>query len=134
MKDKLTGTTHEEREKQRAKKAEEERRAYQAHLAFRQAMARASQTGQPQHIGKDKQGHDVFIEPPQGPGAGYNMQPGAYQQYNPYANGPYRDPNARFIRPNYGYDRPPGYGPYSGLGLGLPLALGGGFLLGGLLF
>jgi len=38
MKDKLTGSTHAEREKDRAKRAEDEQKAYQRHLALRQAM------------------------------------------------------------------------------------------------
>ena len=59
--------------------------------------------------------------------------------YNPYAQGPYTIPNARFIpypAPNAGYYRP-GYGGYGpGYGMGLPIMGGllGGAMLGGLLF
>jgi len=60
MKDKLTGSTHAERENDRAKRAEDEQKAYQRHLALRQAMNRAIETGQPQLIGKDAQGHDLY--------------------------------------------------------------------------
>lgn len=55
MKDKLTGSTHAEREKDRTKRAEDEQKAYQRHLALRQAMNKAIETGQPQLIGKDAQ-------------------------------------------------------------------------------
>ena len=129
LKDKVTGSTHAEREARRAREAAEEEEAYKLHLAYREAMNRAVQTGEPQFLGKDRQGKDVYIEPPNGPAA----PPGAYG-YNPYANGPYTNPNARFIRPDYPYNRP--YGSGYGGGYGLPLAGGllGGALLGSLLF
>ena len=125
MKDKMTGTTHEQRERQRIQRAEEEQRTYQRHMELRQAMSRAAQTGQPQFIGKDRNGKDVYIEPPQGAGP----PQGAYG-YNPYQQGPYANPNATFIRPQYPYSRP--YGGGYGGGFGLPLAGGlmGGLLLG----
>lgn len=129
MKDKMTQTTHEQREAQRKQRADEEQRAYQRHMEFRQAMSRAAQTGQPQFIGKGRDGKDVFIEPPQGMGAGqggYGSQ-GGYG-YNPYAQGPYSNANATYIRPQYPYSRP--YGGGYGGGFGLPLA---GGLMGGLL-
>lgn len=131
VKDKLTGSTHEEREHERAQRAEEERQYYEMHARFRTAMGRAQTTGQPQWFAKDRNGRDIYIEPPSGPGYGY----GGYGQrgygYNPYTSGPYGTPNARFVRPSYGYGRP-GYGG----GIGLPIAGGllGGAMLGGLLF
>lgn len=136
MKDKITGSTHEEREERRRRRAEEERRYYEQHRALRMAMARAMETGQPQPFGKDRDGHDLYVQPPSGPGSGQMYgYPGAGQNYrfNPYASGVYQNPNARFIRPQAQYGRPY-YGGYGG-GLGLPLAagLGGGLLLGGLL-
>ena len=129
MKDKLTSTTHEDREKTRVQRSEQERRAYIAHMQARQAMVRALQTGQPQFLCKDAQGRDVYIEPPNGARAPM----GAYG-YNPYAQGVYANPNARFMRPVGPYGRPYGYG-YGG-GLGAPVAAGflGGALMGGLLF
>lgn len=129
LKDKVTGTTHEEREERRRQEAIEEEQAYRLHLAYRDAMNRAIQTGQPQFLGKDREGKEIFIEPPNGQRA----PPGAYG-YNPYAEGPYANPNARFIRPDYPYSRP--YGGGYGGGYGLPLAGGllGGALLGSLLF
>jgi len=134
MKDKLTDSTHAERRLRRAQRADEERRAYAAHLQARQAMARAMETGQPQWLAKDAQGKDVYVLPPGGPG--YAPQSSAYG-YGPYAagaRGVYADPNARFVRPAGPYGRPYGYG-YGG-GLGAPIAAGviGGALLGGLLF
>jgi len=148
FKDKVTGSTHEERKQLRAQREEEERQYYEAHQQFRQAMQRAQMTGEPQFLGKDKDGKDVYIEPPGGPGvAGYGDGYGAYGGgggyvqpgqgavgYSPYTSGPYANPNARFIKPPMPYNRP--YGPGYGGGYGLPLAGGllGGLLLGGLLF
>lgn len=132
LKDKVTSSTHEEREQQRRKRAELERRQYERHMQLRQAMSKAMQTGQPQFVCKDEKGQDVYIEPPShGMRGGYG---GGGYGYNPYASGPYSNPNARFIRPAQPYARPYGYG-YGG-GLGLPLAGGllGGALLGGALF
>lgn len=121
MKDKITHTTHEQRSQERAQRAEEERRAYQRHQELRAAMSRAAQTGEPQYVGKGRDGKDMYIEPPQGGGYGYN----------PYAQGPYgNNPNATYVRPQYPYNRP--YGGGFGGGYGLPLAGGlmGGLLLG----
>jgi hypothetical protein len=159
LKDKVTGKTHEQRVEERRLKAIEEQRQYEAHQAFRQAMAKAMETGEPQLVGKDRDGKNIYIEPPNGAGSAYGTYAGdnAYS-YNPGREGPfagggaYSDPNARFIRPSYPYQRPygGGYGyggyPYGGGygyghgggfgGYGLPLAGGllGGALLGGLLF
>lgn len=133
LKDKLTGMTHEEREQERKRRAAEEQRMYEQHLRTRQAMAKAMQTGQPQLLGKDRDGKDVYIEPP-APPAGYGYGGGyGYSPYRGYGGGPavYSTPNARYIRPQQPYGRP-GFG--GGFGGGLPLAAGvGGGLLGGLL-
>lgn len=129
MKDRLTNSTHQERETDRAARAKEEQEAYRAHLAFRQAMSRAIQTGQPQFVGKDREGRDVFIEPPNGP-----MLPMGARGYNPYAQGPYGNPNAQFLRPQQPYARGPGYGYGGGYGFPLMGGLLGGAMLGGLLF
>ncbi|KAI9654646.1 MAG: hypothetical protein M1821_005853 [Bathelium mastoideum] len=141
LKDKVTNTTHEQREAERQRRAEAEARAYEAHQAFRRAMLEAQRTGQPQFVGKSRDGKDVYIEPPHGP-PGYGYAPGAYgrgayggpgQAYNPYAQGPYANPDARFIRPADPYDRPYGYGYGGGLGLPLFGGLAGGLLLGSLI-
>jgi hypothetical protein len=138
LKDKLTNTTHEERERMRQQRAKEEQEAYERHLMYRQAMARAMETGQPQFIGKDKEGKDVYIEPPEGygPAGGYGAGPGGYVGYNPYTQGPYANPNARFVRPQAPYSRPyyGGYGGGMGVPLGLGLGLGGGLLASSLFF
>jgi hypothetical protein len=152
LKDKVTGKTHEQRVEERRQRAIEEQRQYEAHQAFRKAMAQAMETGEPQLVGKDKDGRNIYIEPPNA-GPGYGGYGGNAYAYNPGREGPfagggaYADPNARFIRPNYPYERPygggygypygRGYGyGYGGGGFGLPLATGllGGALLGGLLF
>lgn len=138
LKDKLTGTTHEQRETERRERDIQEQREYEMHQRVRAAMARAMETGQPQLIGKDRNGKDVFIEPPTyGAGLGYGASgyPNNGYSYNPYQNGPYyHNPNAVYVRPDYPYNRP--YGGGYGGGYGLPILGGlmGGALLGGLLF
>jgi len=132
LKDKVTGSTHEERERERAQREEEERQYYQAHMKFRQALQQAQMTGQPQFFAKDRNGKDIYIEPPQGMRGGYG---GNGYGYNPYSQGPYANPNARFIRPQTPYGRPYGPGYYGG-GMGFPVMGGllGGMMLGGLMF
>lgn len=130
MKDKLTGTTHEERVVQRQQRGEQERRAYELHLQLRQAMTRAMQTGEPQFVFKDQEGRDIYIEPPGGMQGPYG---GRAYGYNPYAQGPYADPNARFIKPSGPYGRPGGLGYGGGVGLPIMGGLLGGMLLGGAL-
>lgn len=148
LKDRVTNTTHEERNKEREQRAKEEYEAYQAHNAFRKAMSEAIRTGQPQFLGRHPNGHDIYIEPPNGPAV-----PMGARGINPYSTGVYANPNAKFVRPNYAYNRyvassapstfrmpltfcarPYGYG-YGG-GYGFPVAGGllGGMMLGGLLF
>jgi len=133
FKDKVTGMTHEERAQDRQIRAREEQEYYEAHIRLRQAMQRAQMTGQPQFFAKDRNGKEIYIEPPGGPGMGYGGYGRGYG-VNPYSSGPYSNPNARFISPGYPYNRP--YGAYRGGGYGLPIAggLAGGLLLGGLLF
>jgi hypothetical protein len=64
LKDKVTGSTHEEREQKRAVRAEEERQYYEAHQKLRRAMQQAQITGQPQFFAKDRDGKNIYIEPP----------------------------------------------------------------------
>ncbi|KAL8835898.1 MAG: hypothetical protein Q9170_003125 [Blastenia crenularia] len=126
LKDKLTGTTHEQREEQRRQRAIAEQEMYERHRQLRHAMVEAMRTGQPQPVGKDRNGKDVYIEPPP---TAHGPRSGGYG-YSPYSQGVYGNPNARFIRPANPYGRP--YGRGYGGGYGLPLAggLAGGFLLG----
>lgn len=130
MKDKLTNTTHEQRERQRRQRAEEERQAYLAHVRMRQAMIKALETGEPQLLGKDRQGQDVYIVPP----GRHGMSRPGYVGISPFGGGTYANRNARYMRPAGPYGRPYGYG-YGG-GLGVPVAAGllGGAMLGGLMF
>lgn len=133
LKDKVTGTTHEERVRDRARREEEERRYYEAHMKLRQAMQKAMITGQPQFFAKDRDGKDIYVEPPAGPAYGYGGYGSGGYGINPFAQGPYYA-NPRVVRPGYPYNRP--YGTYGGGGAGLPIAGGllGGMLLGGLMF
>lgn len=138
MKDKLTSSTHEEREVQRQKRAEQEEKLYAQHQHTRRCMALAMETGKPQLIGKDKQGRDVYIEPPAGysPNGGYRGYGSNAYGLNPYAQGPYSNPNARYLTPSTPYSRP--YGGGYGGGYGMPLGmmglgLGGGLMAGSLL-
>ena len=137
LKDKVTNSTHEQREAERRKRAEEEARAYKMHQALRRAMLEARRTGKPQYIGKGRDGKDVYIEPPMDPTSSA-YAPGIYGRgafgntYNPYSQGPYTTPNATYIRPADPYYRPYGYGYGGGLGLPLLGGLTGGLLLGSL--
>lgn len=103
LKDKLTSTTHEQRQEQRRQRAIAEEEAYKRHMELRRAMVEAMRSGEPQLIGKDRNGQDIYIEPPptvNGPRRAGGVGAG----YSPYARGVYANPNARFIRPG-GPDR-----------------------------
>ena len=133
MKDKLTSSTHVEREQKRRQREEEERRMYERHQMYRAAMLKAAQTGEPQSIGRDRSGNEVYIEPPmRGLGGGRGYSGNAYG-YNPYMQGGYGHSNPRYIRPQGPYRRPygGGFGGGYGMGLGMPLMIGGGLGLGG---
>jgi hypothetical protein len=158
MKDKITGTSHAEREASRRAKEEEMRKIYEQHQRFRLAMSKAAQTGEPQLVGKDRQGRDVYVEPPssmgfgglggqglggrglggqvlrgQGGFGGGRQYPGNGYGYNPYGS-LYANPNARFSRPQGPYQRPMRRGQRGGLGMGIGAPLLGGLLLGEMLF
>ena len=117
---------------------------YQRHLSIRQAITKAMQTGEPQLIGRDRDGKDVWLEPPQYSGS--RSYPGGYG-YNPYrgmggglggpmgggmygGGGGMFAPPGMYSRPGMAYGRP--YGRGYGGGYGMPMALGGG-LLGGMM-
>ncbi|KAI0016215.1 hypothetical protein F4780DRAFT_703092 [Xylariomycetidae sp. FL0641] len=161
IKDAVTGTTHAQREAQRAERARRERDMYQQHQVFRQGLHAAMRTGQPQLLGEDDNGRHVYL---QAPGVRYpgvtnttRLSPRAVEVYYRPGGGPRpNDQNARFVAPedNWGsagwsgggypgtYGRP--YAPYArpygmgyGGGMGLPLMaapLFGGMMLGGLMF
>lgn len=151
MKNALTGTTHEEREAERAKRAKEEQHAYEVHQAIRRGMQKAMETGQPVKIMRNAQGEDIYIEPPEALARQAAGRDANGRSIDPYKNGPYANPNARFFRPaqpysrgygNYGYPGAGYYGPggygagYGGYGLGygggLGMPLMGGLAMGGL--
>lgn len=135
LKNKLTGTTHQQREEERKKRGQSERDAYKRHMAFRNAMQKAAQTGEPQYLGKDANGKPVYVQPPSGAtddSSYYASKDSTRTVVNPFGSGMYSAPSSRYARPSGAYYRPRGYG-YGG-GYGVPLGLGvGGGLLGGLL-
>ncbi|SGY63626.1 BQ5605_C007g04812 [Microbotryum silenes-dioicae] len=123
LKDKMTNSTHEERQAERKRQAEEEMKRHQAYIRRRKAMLEASQNG-------------TYAPTYAAPQTMYVRSGG----YGPYGGG-----FGGYGRPMYGggYGRPMcgggyGYGsPYGGRGLGgagMGAGLLGGVLLGGLLF
>jgi hypothetical protein len=122
---------------------------YRQHQIFRRGLEAAIETGQPQHLGQDDSGTDVYLEPP-----GYRY-PGIQriERISPYIQEIIYEPpgpvnrKARHLRPDpiypggygppirpYGaYNRPYGYGYGGGTGM-MPGAgpLFGGLLLGSL--
>lgn len=131
MKNKMTNSTHAERVAKREKQREMERKAYEQHQAMRAAMVRASQTGEPQLIGKDRQGREIFAQPPP-PNAPYA---GAAIGYGPYQTAPaYPYGGGAYPAPYGPYNRGMGMGYGGGMGLPIMGGLAGGMLLGGLLF
>ncbi|GAA5901122.1 hypothetical protein JCM5296_006277 [Sporobolomyces johnsonii] len=108
MKDKLTGTTHEQRVEQRRRQAELERKQYEAYLARRRQLLEAQRNGT----------YAPMYAAPSGP-----FGRPAYGYGNGYGGG--------------GYGRGYGYGGGMG-GMGTGMALGGGLLggllIGDLLF
>jgi len=119
FKDKITGTTHEQREAERRRRGEEEQEAYQQHMAFRKAMNDAARTGRPQLLGKDRNGQDIYLEPV---GRGY---PGVDNIYrlSPYLSEVHYNssrrpgPPGRYLRPGFDmYGGGLGGQGYGGLG------------------
>lgn len=125
MKDKMTSSTHEQREAERQKRAEEERRYFENHQALRQAMSRSLQTGEPQLLGKDKSGVDLIVVPPNFSGRVngkvIDLWGGSGMYGNPYGN--------YYGRPMGPYARPYGYGYGGGYGVPLMGGLAGGLLV-----
>lgn len=145
LKDKLTGSSHEERATKRERRAEAERQAYYQHQHIRRQIALAVETGEPQLLGRDSEGKEVWIEPPRG-APGLRGRPNAYM-VNPWNRGGYfggppgmmAGPGNMYARPVGPYSRPYGRGGYGygyggGLGMAPLLGLGVGLGVGGLLF
>lgn len=142
MKDKLTSSTHHERQSSRQQRAREEQAAYERHRVIRAAMVKAIETGQPQYLGKNKEGKGVYIDPPSNRGGAYG---GGYPGSLGYGGTGYGWGGPPMVggmamRPGMGYGGMPGYGRRPGYGygggMGLPLMGGlvGGAMLGGALF
>ncbi|SCV71692.1 BQ2448_3280 [Microbotryum intermedium] len=117
LKDKMTNSTHEERQAERRRRAEEELKRHQAYIQRRKAMMEASQNGTyaPMYAAPNT----VYVR-----GGGYGSP---YDGCGGYGYG----------RPMYGGGYGYGYGPYGRRGMGgagLGAGLLGGVLLGGLLF
>lgn len=94
-------------------------------------MVRATQTGQPQLVGKDRQGREIFAQPPP-PNTPYA---GAQIGYGPYQTAPtYPYESGAYPAPYGAYNRRPGTGYGGGMGLPIMGGLAGGMLLRGLLF
>ncbi|KAI1342638.1 hypothetical protein F5Y15DRAFT_413146 [Xylariaceae sp. FL0016] len=64
MKDKLTGTTHEQREKKRKEREKREQDLYRQYQTYRRGLEAAARTGRPQLLGEDDDGKDVYLLPP----------------------------------------------------------------------
>ncbi|KAG0663672.1 hypothetical protein C6P46_002241 [Rhodotorula mucilaginosa] len=111
MKDKLTGTTHEQRVEQRRKQAEQEKKEYEAYLRRRAQIRQAQAEGRYRPMYGAPMGPYVRTVP---------------MGYGGYGGGMYG--GGMYGRPYYGSGI--GMGTRSGMGTGM--ALGGG-LLGGLL-
>lgn len=109
----LTDTTHEQCEARRRQHQDEEHQACPAHQRFYAAIAKAAQTDEPQLLGRDFEGRNIYIEPPYEVESGFARSPSysdsAYK-YNLLMQGLYGNPNARSIRPTQLYSRPLGYG------------------------
>jgi hypothetical protein len=121
VKDRITSSTHADRERDRDRRAAEEAEAYARYQHFRTVMTKAAQTNEPQLLGKNDAGQDVYLEPPRTdiyghrtafPGAGYQGQGGlgggggggggsglfgpGGRAIDPNAQGPYANPQNQF--------------------------------------
>ncbi|KAK1763403.1 hypothetical protein QBC33DRAFT_459607 [Phialemonium atrogriseum] len=131
LKDRITSSTHAEREAERQRRAAEEEDAYRQHLAFRRGLTEVVRTGRPQLIGRDDDGREVYLEPP---GVAHRGVVGerrlsSYITEVEYASGAgpgVGGPGARYIRADGMYPGGlynGGYGGgYGGLGYGGGLA------------
>ena len=162
FKDALTGTTHEQRAAERARRAAAERELYRQHRQLRRAMLEAMRTGRPQPLGRDEDRVHVFLEPPghtfPGVVAVRPLSPYVSEVFYDDADGRRPGPPGRYLRPEpdmygYGYGaygcgkfaggrwdrpadayhRPGGMGFGGGMGFPMMAPLVGGMMLGGLM-
>ncbi|GAA5965064.1 hypothetical protein JCM3765_004844 [Sporobolomyces pararoseus] len=110
LKDKMTGSTHEERVAQRKRQKEEEMKAYQQYIMRRNEILKAQREGRYQ---------TVYAAP--------SMPYGRPM----YSSGYYGSPYSRYGGYGGGYYGRPGYG---GAGMGAGMGLLGGLAVGSLLF
>lgn len=143
LKDKLTSSTHQERAAKRQRRAEAEREAYYQHQHIRRQIGRAVETGEPQLLGRDSEGKEVWIEPPRGAPLrrdnAYSVNPWNRGGYFGGPPGMMAGPGNMYTRPVGPYNRPYGRGGYGygyggGLGMAPLLGLGVGLGVGSLLF
>ncbi|KAL2148075.1 hypothetical protein VTH82DRAFT_2474 [Thermothelomyces myriococcoides] len=90
LKDRLTGTTHEQRVAERAQRAAAERELYRQHRMVRQAMMDAMRTGRPQPLGvaRDNNHHDdraagpwLWLTSPSSSSAAHSLPPASPRLY-----------------------------------------------------
>lgn len=113
LKDKITGSTHEQRDAQRKERTQKENETYERHRLISQAFKDATRTGLPQYIGKDPEtGADLYIEP-----TNAERPPDARE---------YQNPNAKFITPAEAYRSLPITAGRTGAFKISDFALGGG--------
>ena len=162
LKDRITGTTHEERAAERERRAAAEHEMYRQHRILRRAMLEAMRTGRPQLLGRDENTmQKVFLEPPghtfpgvmgvrrispymsevvydeedgrrAGPPGRYLRPEGGMYGEGYGGYGCGKFAGGRWDRPMEGYGRPMGMGYGGGLGFPLMAPLLGGMMLGGL--
>lgn len=123
----MTGSTHDERVRERAEQAKQEAARYELYKKRRAALAEAQRNGTYQSM------YAAPVSPYayNGLGGGYGGRySGGYDVYgSPYGYG-----SQRYGYPNARYQR--GYGGYGGGGMGMGMGGGllGGLLVGSLLF
>lgn len=162
LKDRLTGTTHEQRAAERARRAAAEHELYRQHRLLRRAMHEAMRTGRPQLLGRDENRAHVYLEPPghtfpgvsgvrrlspylsevvydgsdgrrPGPAGRYLRPEGEMYGMGYGGYGCGRFAGGRWDRPGVEYRRVPGRGFGGGFGTPLMMPLVGGMMMGGLM-
>ncbi|KAK4149208.1 hypothetical protein C8A00DRAFT_38206 [Chaetomidium leptoderma] len=162
LKDKLTGTTHQQRSVERERRAAAELELYRQHRALRRAMLEAMRSGRPQLLGRDENRTHVYLEPPGHTFPGVTgvrrlspylsevvydredgRRPGPHGRYlRPEGDmygvgyGGYgcgRFAGGRYDRPGVGYSRMAGRGYGGGFGFPMMMPMMGGMMLGGMM-
>jgi hypothetical protein len=140
LKDRMTHTTHEEREMTRRLRAAERERVLRWEHKIRRTMSKAMDSGQPQYLHTDGDGMDVYVEPPdRAAAASASSSKTTTRDIDTNPLSPYHDPNARFVKPKYTYDDLYGYETVELYGVCLTSGVYGGSLIalaaaGGIIF